>query len=60
MLNSLCADAFYRTKDRDKSITVEVDTVDNMLRELGLSQVNFIKMDIEGSEIEALRGWIRR
>jgi FkbM family methyltransferase len=57
--DSLRADTFYRTKDRDKSITVEVDTVDNMLRESGLPQVNFIKMDIEGSELEALKGMDR-
>lgn len=54
--DSLRTDTFHRMKERDESITVEVDTVDNMLRELGLCQVDFIKMDIEGSEMEALEG----
>ena len=44
-------------KDSAIQITeVEVDTLDNILRELGVDRVNFIKMDIEGAEIEALKG----
>jgi FkbM family methyltransferase len=35
---------------------VEVDTLDNILSELGIKEVDFIKMDIEGAEIEALKG----
>lgn len=40
----------------DKSIEVETDTLDNMLRELGIKRVNFVKMNIEGAELEALQG----
>jgi len=35
---------------------VEVDTLDNILEELGIHKVDFIKMDIEGAEIEACKG----
>jgi hypothetical protein len=37
-------------------VEVEVDTLDNILKELEISKVDFIKMDIEGAEIEALKG----
>jgi FkbM family methyltransferase len=36
-------------------VEVEVDTLDNILKELEISKVDFIKMDIEGAEIEALK-----
>jgi hypothetical protein len=35
---------------------VEVDTLDNILQDLQVDKVDFIKMDIEGAEIEALAG----
>ena len=35
---------------------IEVDTLDNILEELGIDGVALIKMDIEGAEIEALKG----
>lgn len=35
---------------------IEVDTLDNILEELGIGKVALIKMDIEGAEIEALKG----
>lgn len=33
---------------------IETDTIDNILTNLGIFHINFIKMDIEGAEIEAL------
>jgi FkbM family methyltransferase len=35
---------------------VEVDTIDNILLELGVSKVDFIKLDAEGAEVEILKG----
>jgi FkbM family methyltransferase len=47
--HSLC----YASEDR---IEVEADCLDNIVAELGLSHVDFIKIDVEGAEPEALRG----
>jgi FkbM family methyltransferase len=52
--HSAYCDEFYNpTGD---TIRVEADTLDNILEALGVHAVDFIKMDIEGSEIEALKG----
>jgi FkbM family methyltransferase len=55
--HSAYCDAFYGSTG--KSIGVEAETLDNILEELGIGSVNFVKMDIEGSEIEALKGMRR-
>jgi FkbM family methyltransferase len=47
---------FLRQKDAVRLMEVEVDTLDNMLSELRMKRVHFIKMDIEGGEVEALKG----
>ena len=39
-----------------EGLTLQVDTLDNILKELNIETVDFVKMDIEGSEIEALNG----
>lgn len=39
-----------------KNIIIECDTLDNILEELNIKQLDFMKMDIEGAEIEALKG----
>lgn len=39
-----------------KFIEVEVDALDSIISELNLENVDFIKMDVEGAEIEALKG----
>ncbi len=43
-------------KFNTSSTKIEVDTIDNILNELKLDKVNFLKMDIEGAEYEALKG----
>ena len=37
-------------------VEVPVTTIDSLVQELGLSRVDYIKMDIEGAEREALKG----
>jgi len=37
-------------------IDVDVDTLDNIAKELKLGKVDFIKIDVEGAELEVLRG----
>lgn len=39
-----------------EKIEMPVTTIDNLVSELGLPRVDYIKMDIEGSEREALKG----
>jgi FkbM family methyltransferase len=39
-----------------ESIRVEAETLDGILKTCGIESVDFIKMDIEGSEVEALKG----
>lgn len=43
-------------KDDDKNIEVYCTTLDNIIKRIGISKVDFIKMDIEGAELEVLEG----
>lgn len=40
-------------------IEIETDCLDNMIVGLGLERVDFIKIDVEGAELETLRGATR-
>jgi FkbM family methyltransferase len=42
--------------DASGETTIDVTTVDRVVDELKLDRVDFIKMDIEGGEVDALRG----
>jgi FkbM family methyltransferase len=42
--------------DRDADVIIEATTIDQIVRELSLSRLDFIKMDIEGAEVRALKG----
>jgi FkbM family methyltransferase len=44
---------FRRSESYDD---MNLDTLDNILKDLDIEKINFIKMDIEGAEIEALKG----
>ena len=37
-------------------IEVSADTLDNLLRQLDIDEVNWIKVDVEGAELEVLKG----
>jgi FkbM family methyltransferase len=52
--HSVHRDPFYSSTG--DSICVEADTLDSILAGLDMTPVDFIKMDIEGSEIEAIKG----
>jgi FkbM family methyltransferase len=45
--------------EQHASIQVRATTVDDLLSDLGWDRVDFIKMDIEGSEVSAVRGMAR-
>lgn len=55
--HSAYCDAFYGSTGQ--SISATADTMDGILEKLGIGSADFIKMDIEGSEIEALKGMRR-
>jgi FkbM family methyltransferase len=46
----------YGSPSQSEIMEIEVDTLDNMLEESGVKRVDFIKMNIEGAEIETLKG----
>ena len=52
--HSVHNDPFYSSTGN--TIEADADTLDDILEGLGVESVDFIKMDIEGSEIEALKG----
>ncbi|MBL8214140.1 MAG: FkbM family methyltransferase [Bryobacterales bacterium] len=55
-LDSLVMKERPETTSKPRIVKVPVTTVDNLVAELGLPRVNFIKMDVEGAERDALRG----
>lgn len=49
-------DSFVRPSDHSQFIEVRLTTIDKIVEELGLPRVDFIKMDIEGAEPNAIQG----
>jgi FkbM family methyltransferase len=47
------------TRVKGVTVSVGLTTIDRMVAELGLDRVDFIKMDIEGAEPNALRGSVQ-
>ena len=50
------ADSFVRSRPNAQVIELPLTTVDKLVAELGLPRVDFIKMDIEGAERQAVAG----
>lgn len=44
------------TQEKPRIMTLPVTSIDQAVEQLGLERVDFIKMDVEGAEVEALRG----
>jgi len=53
---SSARDSFVRPIENAQFIEAPLTTVDNLVAELGLPKVDFIKMDIEGAEQKAVMG----
>ncbi len=55
--NMYCASSVnYIEQEHVKQEMVDIDTLDNVLSEIGADHIDLIKMDIEGAEMEALEG----
>jgi FkbM family methyltransferase len=55
--NNSAADSFLIKREGSRTVArVPLTTIDNLTAELGLPRVDFIKMDIEGAEPQALNG----
>jgi FkbM family methyltransferase len=50
------ADSFVRRTDDSGTIQLPLTTVDRLVEELSLNRVDFIKMDVEGAERQAVAG----
>ncbi len=49
--------SFGKIKDIDKTgIIIPVKTIDSICKKMNISRIDFIKMDIEGAEIQAIEG----
>jgi FkbM family methyltransferase len=46
----------YREKAARRHVEVEADTLDHILQSAGIDRVNWIKVDVEGAELEVLKG----
>ena len=46
----------YNKEIERKYIEVQADTLDNLLKVNGIKEVNWIKIDVEGAELEVLKG----
>jgi len=45
-----------RAAESKNYVEVNADTLDNILKQNGVNQVNWIKIDVEGAEFEVLKG----
>ena len=41
---------------KENSFEVETRTIDSLLREIGVKKVDWVKIDVEGAEVEVLEG----
>lgn len=48
--------SFIFESENMKTVSVDVTTIDNVVKDLKLEKLDFIKMDVEGAELFALKG----
>lgn len=48
--------SFFNVNNQKPCVIAEIARLDDEIERIGIKKVNFVKMDIEGSEIEAVRG----
>src|ERR671918_578302 len=53
--NTIMSDWVW-VKPEDKYVEINANTLDNLLQQIGIRQVNWIKIDVEGAEFEVLKG----
>lgn len=53
---SLCDEVGNEVYQADEIVDVELTTIDSLVGQLGLSRVDFIKLDVEGLELACLKG----
>lgn len=46
--------SLFPSKERDETILVETETLDSVVKRLGISSINYLKIDTEGSEFDIL------
>jgi FkbM family methyltransferase len=44
------------SKGKDETVAIPVNTIDNLLQQNGITEVNWLKVDVEGAELEVLKG----
>ncbi len=50
--------AMFSEQPVDGSIPLELTTIDDFVREKGITEINFMKIDVEGMELNVIRGGI--
>jgi FkbM family methyltransferase len=55
---NVASSIFYEVQNSNK-INISTTSIDNFMVSKNIKQLNFVKMDIEGAEIEALKGSIK-
>ena len=53
------ASSLRRSDDRGAYARVRAETLDRLCSELGLARIDLVKIDVEGAELEAFRGFSR-
>lgn len=56
LINDVTVNNHLITRSKNDYIEIPTSTLDNIISNLGIKRIDFLKMDVEGAELEALRG----